>query len=85
MEIENDLKLEPCPFCGGEAVVLNKSYHYSKDSWGDDWYVECKGCRITSPTYETLVKRMKNGQLVIFKDGRTEAITKWNDRFKEEK
>ena len=30
-----DVKLKPCPFCGGEAVLMGAEYL---------WYVECLKC-----------------------------------------
>ena len=35
----DDLKLKPCPFCGGEAILV-KDFSAFKD-WT---YVRCQGC-----------------------------------------
>lgn len=35
----NEVKLKPCPFCGGEAELKHEKLFFSQIS-----YVECKGC-----------------------------------------
>lgn len=42
MEIINDLKLKPCPFCNHEAQIL----HHPEWSWAS-YEVECSECGAT--------------------------------------
>ena len=38
--------LKPCPFCGGKAWIILKTYRYwFKKKY---WYVRCECCRATS-------------------------------------
>lgn len=39
-------KLKPCPFCDGEAEVINIL-------WLEDCFITCKGCGIVTPSYNT--------------------------------
>ena len=39
-------ELLPCPFCGGEAEVVNIL-------WLEDCFLTCKGCGIVTPSYDT--------------------------------
>lgn len=73
-------ELKCCPFCGGEAHVKMKCFHYSSYSWGDDWYVECGECGIIGSPCKTMIVRKNTGELVIESDGRADAIAKWNAR-----
>lgn len=43
-------ELKPCPFCGGEAVVVpHKFFSEALKAWKVDRYgVECKKCRTSS-------------------------------------
>lgn len=37
----NNLSLKPCPFCGGEAILVKDFCSYK------DWnYVRCEGCGV---------------------------------------
>ncbi|MBR5305957.1 MAG: Lar family restriction alleviation protein [Oscillospiraceae bacterium] len=39
-------ELLSCPFCGGEAEVVNIL-------WLEDCFLTCKGCGIVTPSYDT--------------------------------
>ena len=39
-------KLEPCPFCGGEARI---KYDSGNEVWGQSWEAGCKACDIHTP------------------------------------
>ena len=69
----NDLKLKPCPFCGGEA-------YYSYDSTDCSWYAKCFEC--DAKVFSFLGFSMTPGMM---KKTRTEAIEKWNKRIFEPK
>ena len=67
-------KLEPCPFCGGEAYVVEGNY----DSWEDGYAIRCSNCALTfgasgriGETYEWMC---------IYKT-EAEAIKAWNTRW----
>ena len=40
----SEIKLLPCPFCGGEAEVKFKFVTYNHDCHRTDFYVRCKKC-----------------------------------------
>lgn len=77
----SDIKLKPCPFCGGKAVfkpVSNKSDHYSV---GFLFEVECEDCGTTLPgQYNIDFSFTEDGEINILNDLRFEAISKWNRR-----
>ena len=41
-------KLKPCPFCGGEAVLIKKSYTFSGAL---DFHIACKSCPVQTKTF----------------------------------
>lgn len=42
----SELKLLPCPFCGGEAVSI--------DGYREAFFVQCEDCGATFPMFDTL-------------------------------
>ena len=58
------LKLKPCPFCGGEAEVLDLSYPINMPPW------EVRGYGVVCPC----------GASVRMFDKKTEAAKAWNRR-----
>lgn len=38
-------ELKPCPFCGGEAWIIRKTYGFKKKKY---WFVRCECCHATS-------------------------------------
>lgn len=60
------MKIEKCPFCGGEARIKSRYIGYGSVGLGaHDWYsVECKECRASSDEYRS----------------EAEAIEAWNRR-----
>ena len=66
-------KLKPCPFCGGEAYIVEGNY----DSWEDGYAIRCSNCALTfgasgriGETYEWMC---------VYKT-EAEAIEAWNAR-----
>jgi Lar family restriction alleviation protein len=41
-------KLLPCPFCGGEAKLVQRKFKYGFYPSGGTYYVHCKSCLITT-------------------------------------
>lgn len=86
----NEIKLKPCPFCGGEAVLKtgdvglkrgdrDKAYHICASVW-----VECKECRFSMDAYTEYVV-LDDSKMELkgsFFEGRTVkyVIKKWNRR-----
>lgn len=68
----NDLKLKPCPFCGGEAVLVrenksNEGYLYDLAA------IKCRSCACNSGTY--LIDTRANTEAAIQR-----LINAWNKR-----
>ena len=58
--------LKPCPFCGGEPVLI-RDYPPSKNPAMDDEWVECKGCHAMGPAWR--IRR-----------NHSQAVVEWNRR-----
>lgn len=79
-------ELKRCPFCGGKAITQRDSLYNTYNEWGDSWRIICGVCGVgPGIKCNTLIKRDQNGNIVIEKDGRKEAIKLWNTRYIEEK
>lgn len=62
-----ELKLEPCPFCGGEAELMNISGYFKQGLSSVGWFVKCrKGCVEQNPYSSD-----------------HDAVEAWNNRAKE--
>lgn len=42
--MSNEIKLLPCPFCGGEADLIEQKHR----EYASTYYVRCKGCHCKS-------------------------------------
>ena len=62
-------KLKPCPFCGGEAHLINNNDYMTAHKPNDIYYVMCLNCRAKTNFFYT--------------DDEQEAINAWNTRVKE--
>lgn len=78
-------ELKPCPFCGGKAKYLFKSYVEKKFELclcGWDFGICCTKCNVRTPKsdYKLIVTLSDDGQISLIEDERCEAINAWNRR-----
>lgn len=72
-----DVKLKPCPFCGGEAHLVN----LPKKLYGMASGVICSSCMAHTKIFITVVKQdPRTLEIVAIKDGGRDAIEAWNRR-----
>ena len=80
VNMNEKLKLKPCPFCGGKAkfrTILNYSSH---SNVGFDFVIECVKCKTSySKTYTIRFELGNNGEIKPILDGREIALQAWND------
>lgn len=77
----SEIKLRPCPFCGGKAVYMTKSNASDHYCAGFNFEVGCEGCGISLPgRYKIRFSLSENGELNILNDERPIAAEKWNRR-----
>ena len=76
-----EIKLKPCPFCGGNPTLRRCSTGTKGYKFTASYEVKCDKCRMAqTQTFETVFDLELNGELVLEKDGRKEAIEAWNRR-----
>lgn len=68
----SEIKLIPCPFCGGEAVIYHQSSKYTNR---DGNYVHCMECGCRTKLFECYGNTTKTHE-----DTKQEAIEAWNTR-----
>lgn len=66
----NEIKLKPCPICGGEGMIYHQSSKYT-DHDGD--YVYCMNCGCRTQLFKCF-----NGTGKTHDDTEKEAINDWN-------
>ena len=77
----SEIKLKPCPFCGGEAQFITESYKSSHYDAGFNFTIQCQGCYTRLPQeYSLSVKLDAEGCIIITGDGRKDAAAAWNRR-----
>ena len=77
----SEIKLKPCPFCGGEAVFAVESYKSSHRDIGFNFTILCSGCHTRLPAeYSLTAKLDAQGCILITSDGRKSAADAWNRR-----
>ena len=78
----DEIKLKPCPFCGGEAeyfIVENCSCGTAR---GWKFGIHCTKCMVSLPMRDFMLTMdlYSNGELVAKKDERQKAADMWNRR-----
>lgn len=77
----SEIKLKPCPFCGGEAVFAVRSNKSSSHDVGFVFTILCSGCHARLPADYTLTAKLDaQGYIIITSDGRKNAAELWNRR-----
>ena len=76
-----EIKLKPCPFCGGEAEFNIKTNSSSRLRSGFTFVIRCKECHIQYPKmYRSEFKIHSNGDMIPTIDERGKAADDWNRR-----
>lgn len=81
-----EIKLKPCPFCGGEATyIINNNYEH-RTTHGWTFGIKCKNCMAELPVRDFIVTvdLESNGEIVFAKDDREKAARMWNRRAEHE-
>ena len=75
-------KLKPCPFCGGEATLIQKSSNYRTEPVviRNTFVVGCEFCDIYTPEFQSAIYQTSNGEVHINSTGAEEAAEVWNRR-----
>ncbi len=76
------MKLKPCPFCGGEAKFLVKTYKERGITRGYSFGIYCTECDVTTPKTDYGIEFQLNadGEIEVIMDERSLAIEAWNRR-----
>lgn len=76
------MELKPCPFCGGSAKFLVKTYAERGITRGYSFGIYCTKCALTTPktNYSIEFQLIDNGELEMTTDERLLAIEAWNRR-----
>ena len=78
----DEIKLKPCPFCGGVAEFF-ETRHYdrgTKRGWG--FGIHCVDCMVALPKadFSILADLACSGEIVLDPDEREKAAQMWNRR-----
>ena len=77
------VELKPCPFCGGKANFLIKTYMERGVTRGYTFGIYCTKCDITLPKTNYIIEfemSSDDGKLKVTTDERPQAIEAWNRR-----
>ena len=76
-------ELKPCPFCGGKAKFLIKTYMERGATRGYNFGIYCTKCDIVLPKTNYIIEfemSSDDGELKVTADERPQAIEAWNRR-----
>lgn len=75
-------ELRRCPFCGGEARIIQKSGCYTGNpaTIMNEYVVGCERCNIYTPNFKSKVWLDSQGELHVDQIGADEAAKAWNRR-----
>ena len=72
-------KLKPCPFCGGKAEIKRINYgHNGMGKFTETYQAFCRECGIKFIKESEFA--MKEGQILIYKNGYEDCVKAWNTR-----
>lgn len=75
------IKLDKCPFCGGEAIFQTIGLFTKSSELGFRFKIECARCNITFPTVGKVSLTLEESGTVRYtEDNRLELASKWNSR-----
>ena len=83
MTFTEEVKLLPCPFCGGEAIFryFPAPYDFQNNDQLMTIRVECSKCHVSTPKeLEMRFHFAQNGQMPFLKDERKDIAVIWNRR-----
>lgn len=74
--------LKPCPFCGGEAVVIQVTSWICNDpaEIKNLYKAGCAKCEIFTGSYKSSIWQGKDGEIHVDANGADDAIVAWNRR-----
>lgn len=78
----SEIKLKPCPFCGGKAEYLITENYNRGTTQGWKFGIHCTKCMVSLPTrdFTVTVDLCGSGELLSLKDEREKAADMWNRR-----
>lgn len=79
-------ELKPCPFCGGEATLIQKTSGYKTYPVviKNAFVAGCESCNIYTPAFESEIYQTTDGEVHINSTGAEKAIETWNRRVGEQ-
>ena len=82
----DEIKLKPCPFCGGKAEYIINTNYERCTTHGWKFGIKCTNCMTELPMKDFLVTAdlESNGEIVFAKDDRKKAADMWNRRAEHE-
>ena len=78
----DEIKLKPCPFCGGQVVFAPDIMTYQSNMQGWRFKISCSGCGVAFPDkgWHVLMRFGGDGNIDFVRDDRPEALALWNGR-----
>ena len=82
----DEIKLKPCPFCGGKAEYFISSNYSRGVTHGWKFGINCTNCLVALPMQDFTVTAdlTANGEIVFDQDDREVAARMWNRRAEHE-